>query len=475
MKNYRDWSTNEVSMNQSVQGLRKLSDRLRLTWLVFFLGTSLFLLGGNPVYAQNAFSVETVPNPKTYGGGYVTDTAGMIHSQDIDSLNAYLADIEKATGAQIAVVVLTSIGEENPRDFANRLFAHWGLGRKGVDDGLLLLIVQDQKRWEFETGYGLEGSLPDVVLKRIGEELLVPKMRENLPALGIYNSIMRIGQILEEDQKETDPAMRDYIRQRRVADANEVDWVFWAIAVAIYTVVAFSVAFLWIGHFALKMELGDSVDGRIQSITKGTRSFWFVLCFVLFSLPMLVSWLLVQAMKKDLKKDRTSCPECKQDALEKLPKVLAKDFLSPGQLKEIEMGNAGTDIWRCTNCQFQREVKRFLKPNSQLNCKQCGFETCARKYRDTSVYPTTERGGKEIWDYHCQFCGAQFERILDTPPRTSSSSDVSTSDSYSSTSDSSWSSDNSSSSSSTTSSSSDDDSSSWGGGQSGGGGAGGSW
>jgi uncharacterized protein len=58
-----------------------------------------------------------------------------------------------------------------PRDFATELFNFWGIGKKGKDNGLLLLVVIGQRRWEFEVGYGLEGTLPDATMRRIGEAL----------------------------------------------------------------------------------------------------------------------------------------------------------------------------------------------------------------------------------------------------------------------------------------------------------------
>ncbi|HNI88433.1 MAG TPA: TPM domain-containing protein [Leptospiraceae bacterium] len=100
--------------------------------------------------------------------------------------------LEKETSAEFAVIILSSIGEANPKDFAVTLFNYWGIGKKNKDNGLLLLLVMDQRRWEFETGYGLEGLLPDVVLKRIGEEKLVPMLRLGKTGEGIQNVIIEI-------------------------------------------------------------------------------------------------------------------------------------------------------------------------------------------------------------------------------------------------------------------------------------------
>jgi uncharacterized protein len=108
-----------------------------IPWI--FLSTAIF--------AQEVYTVKTVPNPRTINSTWVSDPASLISTVDSTRINQLIDQIEKETTVEIAVVVLPSIGDEMPKDFAVDLFNTWGIGKKEKDNGLLLLIVMDQRRW----------------------------------------------------------------------------------------------------------------------------------------------------------------------------------------------------------------------------------------------------------------------------------------------------------------------------------------
>ena len=116
---------------------------------------------------QAQWTIETVPDPKAEGLGYVSNPDGILTNEEFTQLNSIIAELEDTTTAQIAVVILKSIDDAVPKEFATELFQYWGIGNKETDNGLLILFVLDQRRIEFETGYGVEGILPDVTCYRI--------------------------------------------------------------------------------------------------------------------------------------------------------------------------------------------------------------------------------------------------------------------------------------------------------------------
>ena len=136
------------------------------------------LLFSNLIYSQE-FTIKEVPNPKTLENGFISDPTSILDKTTYSQVNSILSLLESKTSAEFAIVILPSIGNETPKVFANELFNYWGVGKKGKNNGLLLLLVLDQRRYEFETGYGLEGDLPDAYLKRVGSELIVPNMKAN--------------------------------------------------------------------------------------------------------------------------------------------------------------------------------------------------------------------------------------------------------------------------------------------------------
>ena len=108
------------------------------------------------VLSTQSYFPNTVPNPKDVGNGYLSDPAGLIAPSTRMQINSVIADLEAKSTAQVAVVVLPSIGDAVPRQFAYELFQLWGIGQKENNNGLLLLIVMDQRRSEIETGYRRE-------------------------------------------------------------------------------------------------------------------------------------------------------------------------------------------------------------------------------------------------------------------------------------------------------------------------------
>jgi uncharacterized protein len=93
--------------------------------------------------------------------GYVSDFASVIDAQSKAALEAYSARVEKATGVQMAFVTLDTLAGEALEDFANDLYRRWGIGQKGKDEGLLLLLVVRDQRSRLEIGRGLEEHIPD--------------------------------------------------------------------------------------------------------------------------------------------------------------------------------------------------------------------------------------------------------------------------------------------------------------------------
>ena len=143
----------------------------------------------------------------------------------VRQLDTLLTALEKQTTAQVAVVVVESIGEADIFEFAQKLFTTWGIGNKGNDNGLLVLFVNDKRTVRFHTGYGLEGSLPDVICKRIQRDFMVPEFKNGNYNAGMLAGIQQVEKIL------TDPK---YAEELKAPEGNEVsDWVGFIIFLSI--------------------------------------------------------------------------------------------------------------------------------------------------------------------------------------------------------------------------------------------------
>ena len=144
-----------------------------ITTILFCLTLSLI------TWAQTVYTNDNLPNvhlqDKTR---YTTDPENILTPEARNSIDRMLYQLEQKTGIQSVVAVVPSIGEEDCFDFCHQLLNKWGVGQKGKDNGLIILLVTDQRCIQFYTGYGLEGPLPDAICKRIQTRDMIPYLKD---------------------------------------------------------------------------------------------------------------------------------------------------------------------------------------------------------------------------------------------------------------------------------------------------------
>ena len=108
---------------------------------------------------------------------WVTDTANFLSPEAVRTINARLSEYQQATGHQLIVYITPTTGDTPIEDWAVRAFAKWKVGRKGLDDGLALFIMPQDRRIRIEVGYGLEALIPDAIASRVINEVMVPRIQ----------------------------------------------------------------------------------------------------------------------------------------------------------------------------------------------------------------------------------------------------------------------------------------------------------
>jgi uncharacterized protein len=127
----------------------------------------------------------------------VTDLTATLSPQQRSALEERLAAFEARKGSQIAVLLIPTTEPEAIEQFGIRLAEQWKIGRKGVDDGVILIVAMKDRAVRIETGYGVEGALPDAVAKRIVDEIIVPRFKQNDYFGGIDAGVSRIIGVIE--------------------------------------------------------------------------------------------------------------------------------------------------------------------------------------------------------------------------------------------------------------------------------------
>jgi uncharacterized protein len=109
--------------------------------------------------------------------GRVIDLTGTLSGGAVNRLESELAALEAKKGSQIAVLIVPTTQPEEIEQYGIRVADQWKIGRKGVDDGAILIVAKDDRRVRIEVGYGLEGALPDATANRILDETIKPRFK----------------------------------------------------------------------------------------------------------------------------------------------------------------------------------------------------------------------------------------------------------------------------------------------------------
>lgn len=168
--------------------------RLLLLHALFAL---LMLMLGTLARAQDFVAVPALQ-------ARVTDQAGMLRPDERSKLEAVLKEHEERTGNQIAVLLVKSTAPEAIEQYSIRVTDAWKLGRKGIDDGVLLLVAPDNppalRRLRIEAGRGVQGSLTDAQSKRILQDVIAPHFRQNDFYGGLSAGVSAIASVVDREQ-----------------------------------------------------------------------------------------------------------------------------------------------------------------------------------------------------------------------------------------------------------------------------------
>jgi uncharacterized protein len=136
----------------------------------------------------HARALEVPPQPQ----GRVSDYTSTLTGSQIKALERMLAAFEQETTNQIAVLIIPTLGGDSLEDYSIRLAEKWQIGQKGRDNGVILLVVMQERKIRFEVGYGLEGALPDSLAGDIIRQVIAPRFRQGKFFEGIQAGVKAI-------------------------------------------------------------------------------------------------------------------------------------------------------------------------------------------------------------------------------------------------------------------------------------------
>jgi uncharacterized protein len=167
--------------------------------------------------------------------GRVSDYANVLQSNQIQVLEAQLAQLERDTGHQVAVLTIPTLSGEDLEGFSIRVAESWKIGKKGFDNGVILLVAVKDRRLRLEVGYGLEGVIPDAIAKRVTADYIVPYFRQQDYGGGIVAGIAAVDKILRKEP------LPESARKKAQSRGNNLSFpVMLAITFAVLGLMAFA-------------------------------------------------------------------------------------------------------------------------------------------------------------------------------------------------------------------------------------------
>ncbi|GAA4356748.1 hypothetical protein GCM10023185_20840 [Hymenobacter saemangeumensis] len=184
----------------------------------------LLLLLWLPALLAQGQNVPPRPSPPRL----VNDLAGLMQAGEADALERKLVAYNDSTSSQIAVVTVPSMGGDEIASYAQRLYQSWGIGQAGKNNGILVLVAKEERTARIQTGYGLEGAVPDAIAKRIISNTLVPAFQQGQYYGGLDRATDQLIALAKGEYK-VDP--KDVVggRSRASRDSSGSGWTFWLI------------------------------------------------------------------------------------------------------------------------------------------------------------------------------------------------------------------------------------------------------
>lgn len=362
------------------------------------------------------YTVTSIPNPKTTNvHSFVSNPDGILKVETVQQINVYLDSLQTQTGAEVALVAVNSIGGNEIKPFATDLFKAWGIGKAKRDNGVLVLFVLGDKKVTFETGYGLEGILPDAICKRIQYQSMVPEFKKGNYDAGLLAGIQRIGST---------------IRKEPIAEAPK-ETIAWnqilPLAAGIYLLIAVF-AWIWMANIIQSVRKDPKLKSNIarykvlKSQKSGIISLLSILLpivgfilILLFANPIFMLLLIPvplatipanmygRLMMIKIRRQPIPCNVCDGE-MHILSEKQEDAHLKLAQKFEEKLHAIDYDVFVCNKC-ANEAIFTLDKPSAYSECPKCGTKAFILSDKRTLIAPTYISSGTERTTYRCKFCG----------------------------------------------------------------------
>jgi len=417
--------------------------------------TGALLLVAGLAFAEN---VGEVINPRTASGSFVTDSAGILGAEYVSLIDSICNALQRASGAEMAVITVSDLGGLEPEDFSEKLFRRFGIGQRGKDNGLLLLFSLNDRAVRMEVGYGLESVIPDARASQILDRAALPHFRNSLYGRGLFLAAKEFAVAATASsghpltlsdpavwpQQVTPPPKSSQPPEKRSPEKNRSAWLIFALALLVFTPLGILLVLWRVGRQRSKAAREKAIHNGLWLIAP----IWilalvgFILSLVSGSafLPTLLGLtgtptaatlaqtFAAKAMRRRLASYRLPCAGCGQ-RMSPVSENADDEFLSTEEAAEEKAGGMNYEFWNCDSCGKQEHFA--VKLGKADACPKCKRRTLTSSLT-TLMAANYDHGGKVRETWKCQNPKCDYERVSErsTAKLTHSSSSSSSSSSF---------------------------------------------
>lgn len=349
--------------------------------------------------AQKAVSWEDIPNVQLQDSTqFVSDVAHIIESEALQRINEAILNMRQTHGVEGVVITLPSIGQDSSiEDLAREILRGWGVGSKIDNSGFVMLISLDSRQIRIETGYGLEGVLPDALCSQIIAHRMAPHFKRGDYSTGILSGVQAIQETISANYEGA-------TRTDRTEEGQMAEGVFNGLVVLL-------VLILCVVMLVSYKDVQTAPEQRIKRLNRQILGFVFIALilmiggsFLLIASAIVVLLALYAILRYRLSQEAFRCKTCHQNKLQRLSATAKLSLLTPAQQLEERLGSVHYLVKQCDHCGTVERYGEVDGNSPYKRCPHCG--TYAMQRIGTHRLRSTDRRVAYIHrqEYHCLYC-----------------------------------------------------------------------
>lgn len=338
-----------------------------------------------------AFSIEQIVNPKTSCANcYVANQDAILSSSATDSLNQILHTLNQKTGIEIAVVAIEGEQTTSAREVSMELFDAWKIGKKGEDNGIIIILTKASREVFIRTGYGVEGILTDALSTRIVNNYMIPYFKKGQWDEGFILGVEQVVSLLDKTYENNSK------KEKNISKDYSIFSLFYLIFSLIFFVLAIILIYKGYSHISNNYKLE-----KIKALKQKSLP-WLIVGIVFFpALLLLLVWVNFVAKRK-IRLSKVKC-SCGCD-MRRLSEKEEDKYLSRKAQIEEEIGSKNYDVWLCESCGNTVIYPYDKMLSIYTECPSCKAKACYKQSEKVLKYPTSFRNGIMRKTYRCKNC-----------------------------------------------------------------------